>query len=182
MRKTRVTTKSGGTRVVELDDTLEPQIGVRRFMQKDGSGRADWYWVANIMIEAKQNARRWSVSAHGDKGAYELAIAQKKEWTLKKEVATAAALKKKLEEKAKKEKAAAKKAPKKTAKKASKKVAKKVAKKAAKKAAKKVVKKAAKKSAKKIAKKTTKEAAKKAAKKVAKKAPKKTAKSNGRAK
>lgn len=67
-------------RPVQLDDNLETAIGVRRFLQRDGSGRADWYWVANMMIEGKQHARRWSCTKHGDKGAYEKAIAQRQEW------------------------------------------------------------------------------------------------------
>ncbi|MFD2257249.1 hypothetical protein ACFSSA_11235 [Luteolibacter algae] len=80
MKKTYIKTKDGKRRQVELDETLVGQPGVRRFKQKDGSGREDWYWVANMMIEAKQNARRWSCSKHGDKGAYELALAQRLEW------------------------------------------------------------------------------------------------------
>lgn len=85
MEKAHVITKDGSQRIVELDETLVPHIGVRRFMQKDGSGRADWYWVANMMIGAQQNARRWSCSKHGDKGAYEQALAQRQEWERLKE-------------------------------------------------------------------------------------------------
>ncbi len=61
MKKSYVEAKNGKRRMVELDETLMCQPGVRRFKQRDGSGREDWYWVANMMIEAKQNARRWSV-------------------------------------------------------------------------------------------------------------------------
>lgn len=85
MKKSYVMAKAGIKRVVELDENLVGQIGVRRFKQRDGSGREDWYWVANMMIEAKQNARRWSCSKHGDEEAYKQALAQRLEWERKKE-------------------------------------------------------------------------------------------------
>jgi hypothetical protein len=124
MKKLYIETKDGSKRAVELDDKLETQIGVRRFMQKDGSGRADLYWVANMMISAKQRARRWSCTKHGDKAAYEQAVAQRQEWERIKEEKT-------FEEQKQKQKLL------KVAKKATKKVTKKVAKKVAKKKAKK---------------------------------------------
>ena len=80
MKKSYVTTRAGKRRQVELDESLATRPGVRRFKQKDGSGREDWYWVANMMIEAKQNARRWSCTKHGDQGAHAQAVAQRLEW------------------------------------------------------------------------------------------------------
>ncbi len=80
MKKSYLKTKDGSDRPVELDENLVGQPGVRRFKQRDGSGREDWYWVANMMIDAKQNARRWSCSKHGDKGAHAQAVAQRLEW------------------------------------------------------------------------------------------------------
>ena len=80
MKKSYLETKNGTRRTVELDENLVGQPGVRRFKQRDGSGREDWYWVANMMIEAKQNARRWSCSKHGDKEAHAQAVAQRLEW------------------------------------------------------------------------------------------------------
>lgn len=100
MKISYLKTKNGEKRPVELDGNLVGQPGVRRFKQKDGSGREDWYWVANMMIEAKQNARRWSCSKHGDKGAYELALAQRLEWEKIKQEKTKAKAKAKAESKA----------------------------------------------------------------------------------
>ena len=80
MKISYVKTKTGSERPVELDETLEGQPGVRRFKQRDGSGREDWYWVANMMIDAKQNAKRWSCTKHGDKCAHAQAVAQRLEW------------------------------------------------------------------------------------------------------
>ncbi|WP_411825615.1 hypothetical protein [Luteolibacter sp. AS25] len=102
MKKEYLKTKAGGERTVELDESLEFKPGVRRFKQRDGSGREDWYWVANMMIEAKQNARRWSCTKHGDKGAYELALAQRLEWEKLKLQKDKAKAKAKAESKAKK--------------------------------------------------------------------------------
>ncbi|MGJ8634485.1 MAG: hypothetical protein ACSHX7_11260 [Luteolibacter sp.] len=80
MKKSYLKTKTGSERTVELDENLACQPGVRRFKQRDGSGREDWYWVANMMIDAKQNARRWSCTKHGDKSAHAQAVAQRLEW------------------------------------------------------------------------------------------------------
>ena len=64
----------------KLDLRLKDLIGVRRRMQRDGMGREAWWWIATAYIENKQRSRRWSVTAHGDREARQLAIAQRKEW------------------------------------------------------------------------------------------------------
>lgn len=65
---------------VILDFRLKDRKGVRRRLERDGMGREAWWWIANAFIDKKQYSRRWSVTAHGDRKAQQLAIAQRQVW------------------------------------------------------------------------------------------------------
>jgi len=64
----------------KLDLRLKDRTGVRRRLERDGMGREAWWWIANAHFAGKQHSRRWSVTAHGDRDARRLAIAQREEW------------------------------------------------------------------------------------------------------
>jgi len=64
----------------KLDLRLKDRTGVRRRLERDGMGREAWWWIANAHFGGKQHSRRWSVTAHGDREARRLAIAQREEW------------------------------------------------------------------------------------------------------
>jgi len=64
----------------KLDLRLKDRTGVRRRLERDGMGREAWWWIANAHFEGKQHSRRWSVTAHGDREAQQMAIAQREEW------------------------------------------------------------------------------------------------------
>ena len=64
----------------KLDMRLKDRTGIRRRMERDGMGREAWWWIATAYISNKQLTRRWSVTAHGDREARQLAIAQREEW------------------------------------------------------------------------------------------------------
>ena len=64
----------------KLDDRLRASTGVRRRLERDGLGREAWWWIANAVIDGHQRSRRWSVEKHGDRGAWRLAMAQRREW------------------------------------------------------------------------------------------------------
>lgn len=64
----------------KLDRRLRDSTGVRRRLERDGMGREAWWWIANAIIEGRQRSRRWSVDKHGDRGAWQQAIAQRKAW------------------------------------------------------------------------------------------------------
>jgi hypothetical protein len=67
----------------KLDLRLKDRTGVRRRLERDGMGREAWWWIATANFGGKQRSRRWAVTAHGDREARRLAIAQREEWTLK---------------------------------------------------------------------------------------------------
>lgn len=64
----------------KLDGRLHDSKGVRRRLERDGFGREAWWWFAGAYIKGKQRCRRWSVDKHGDRGAWQQAIAQRREW------------------------------------------------------------------------------------------------------
>jgi len=43
-------------------------------------GREACWWIATAYVAKKQHSRRWSVTAHGDRKALRMAIAQRQEW------------------------------------------------------------------------------------------------------
>jgi len=65
---------------VKLDGRLRDSTGVRRRLERDGLGREAWWWIANAIIDGKQRSRRWSVDKYGDRGAWRLAMEQRREW------------------------------------------------------------------------------------------------------
>jgi hypothetical protein len=67
----------------KLDGRLRDSTGVRRRLERDGFGREAWWWIATANFGGKQRSRRWAVTAHGDREARRLAIAQREEWALK---------------------------------------------------------------------------------------------------
>lgn len=67
-------------KVAKLDRRLKDRTGVRRRLERDGMGREAWWWIATAFFAKKQRIRRWSVTAHGDREAFRLAVAQRQEW------------------------------------------------------------------------------------------------------
>lgn len=65
---------------VKLDFRLKDSKGVRRRLERDGLGREAWWWFASASIEGRQCVRRWAVDKYGDRGAWQQALAQKREW------------------------------------------------------------------------------------------------------
>jgi hypothetical protein len=49
-------------------------------LERDGFGREAWWWFASAYIDGRQRTRRWSVDKYGDRGAWRLAMAQRREW------------------------------------------------------------------------------------------------------
>lgn len=64
----------------KLDGRLRDSKGVRRRLERDGLGREALWWIANMVINEKQHSRRWSVDKHGDRGAWQQAMAQRRAW------------------------------------------------------------------------------------------------------
>jgi len=64
----------------KLDLRLKNLTGVRRRLERDGMGREAWWWFATANFGGKPRTRRWAVTAHGDREARRLAIAQREEW------------------------------------------------------------------------------------------------------
>jgi hypothetical protein len=64
----------------KLDGRRRDSTGVRRWLERDGLGREAWWWIANANFGGKQRSRRWAVTAHGDLGAWRLAMAQRRKW------------------------------------------------------------------------------------------------------
>ncbi len=65
---------------VKLDVRLLDSTGVRRRLERDGLGREAWWWITNAIVNGRQRVRRWSVDKYGDRGAWRLAMAQRREW------------------------------------------------------------------------------------------------------
>jgi len=65
---------------VKIDYELEEYPGVRRRIERDGLGREAWWWFASAVIDGRNHMRRWSVEKYGDRGAWRLAKAQRREW------------------------------------------------------------------------------------------------------
>lgn len=65
---------------VKLDMRLRDSTGVRRRLERDGLGREAWWWMASALFDGRQHVRRWSVDKYGDRGAWRLAMAQRREW------------------------------------------------------------------------------------------------------
>ncbi len=65
---------------VKLDGRLSDSTGVRRRLERDGLGRVAWWWFASAVINGRQRVRRWAVDKYGDRGAWRLAVAQRREW------------------------------------------------------------------------------------------------------
>lgn len=65
---------------VLLDKRLHDSTGVRRRLERDGLGRDAWWWFASAVIDGRPHMRRWSVDKYGDRGAWLLAKAQRREW------------------------------------------------------------------------------------------------------
>lgn len=65
---------------VKIDGRLRDSTGVRRRLERDGFGREAWWWFASAYIDGRQRTRRWSVDKHGDRGAWRLAMAQRRVW------------------------------------------------------------------------------------------------------
>lgn len=65
---------------VKFDGRLRDSTGVRRRLERDGLGREAWWWFASAVINGRQRIRRWSVDKYGDRGAWRLAVAQRREW------------------------------------------------------------------------------------------------------
>ena len=64
----------------KLDGRLRDSNGVRRRLERDGFGREAWWWIATCIVGGVQRSRRWSVDKHGDRGAWQQAVAQRREW------------------------------------------------------------------------------------------------------
>jgi hypothetical protein len=64
----------------KLDGRLRDSTGVRRRLERDGFGREAWWWFASAVINGRQRTRRWAVNKYGDRGAWRLAMAQRREW------------------------------------------------------------------------------------------------------
>lgn len=64
----------------KLDGRLRDSTGVRRRLERDGLGREAWWWFASAVVNGRQRIRRWSVDKYGDREAWRLAIAQRREW------------------------------------------------------------------------------------------------------
>lgn len=80
--------------VVEvIDKRLRDRTHVRRRIQRDGMGRSAWWWLVSANIQGTMKLRRFSVSKYGDRGAFNLAVAQRKEWDQMEKEARAAAWK-----------------------------------------------------------------------------------------
>lgn len=65
---------------VKLDLRINDSTGVRRRLERDGLGREAWWWIANGTIGGSQSVRRWSVQKYGDREAWRLAMAQRRDW------------------------------------------------------------------------------------------------------
>jgi len=64
----------------KLDGRLRDSTGVRRRLERDGLGRVAWWWFASAAVNGRQRIRRWAVDKYGDRGAWRLAMAQRREW------------------------------------------------------------------------------------------------------
>lgn len=64
----------------KLDGRLRDSTGVRRRLERDGLGRVAWWWFASAVVNGRQRVRRWAVDKYGDREAWRLALAQRREW------------------------------------------------------------------------------------------------------